>query len=103
MERIQALQAEGHSIAPGTTGENLTLAGLDWDLVAPGATLAVGGVTVEITAYAAPCASIRPSFADSNSNRISQKKHPGWSRVHARVTGEGEIRVGDSVTMGGSR
>ena len=97
MERIEALQAEGHPIAPGTTGENLTIRGLDWDLVVPGASLTMGGVRVKVTAYAAPCATIRPSFADGNSNRISQKTHPGWSRVYARISGEGEIRVGDAV------
>ena len=99
MERIEALQAEGHPIAPGTAGENLTIRGLDWDLVVPGATLWIGDLSVEITAYAPPCATIRPSFADGNSNRISQKKHPGWSRVYARVAGEGEIRVGDGVRL----
>jgi MOSC domain-containing protein YiiM len=103
MERIEALQAEGHPIAPGTTGENLTIRGLDWDRVVPGTTLRVGGVTVDVTAYAAPCATIRPSFADGNSNRISQSKHPGWSRVYARVAGEGEIRVGDRVTVDSGR
>jgi MOSC domain-containing protein YiiM len=98
MERIEALQREGHPIAPGTIGENLTIQGLDWDLVVPGTALRIGDVTMEVTAYASPCASIRPSFADGNSNRVSQKKHPGWSRVYARVTGAGEIRVGDGVT-----
>lgn len=92
------VQREGHPIAPGSTGENLTIRGLDWDLVVPGATLRTGGVIVEITAYASPCSSIRPSFADGHSNRISQKKHPGWSRVYARVASAGEIRVGDEVT-----
>lgn len=101
MERIEALQAEGHPIVPGTTGENVTISGLDWDLVVPGVTLRVGGATVEITSYAAPCATIRTSFADGNSNRISQKKHPGWSRVYGRVAGEGEIRAGDGVTLDG--
>ena len=99
MDRIEALQREGHPIAPGTAGENLTIRGLDWELVIPGAVLRVGNLTVEITGYASPCATIRPSFADGNSNRISEKKHPGWSRVYARVVGEGEIRVGDSVTV----
>lgn len=99
MERIEALQAAGHSIAPGTAGENLTVRGLDWDCVVPGAVLQVGGVAMEITGFASPCASIRPSFADANSNHISQKLHPGWSRVYARVTGEGEVQVGDAVTL----
>jgi MOSC domain-containing protein YiiM len=100
MERIEAIRREGHPIAPGTTGENLTIRGLDWDLVVPGATLRSGGVVMEVTTYASPCSSIRPSFADGNSNRISQKKHPGWSRVYAKVIGEGEIRVGDVVMLG---
>ena len=103
MDRIEALQREGHPMAPGTAGENLTIKGLDWDLVVPGSTLRLGAVTLEITAYASPCATIRPSFADGNSNRVSQKKHPGWSRVYARVVGEGEICVGDLATVDGRR
>lgn len=97
MERIETLQREGHGIAPGTTGENLTVRGLDWDTVAPGVQLRVGDVTLEITAYASPCKSIRASFADENSNRISQQLHPGWSRVYARVVNSGELRVGEAV------
>lgn len=102
MERIEALQREGHAIAPGTTGENLTIRGLDWDTVTPGVQLRAGGVTMEITAFASPCKSIRPSFADENSNRISQQLHPGWSRVYARVVDSGELRVGDAVVRGPS-
>jgi MOSC domain-containing protein YiiM len=102
MERIEALQREGHAIAPGTTGENLTIRGLDWDTITPGVRLRAGGVTMEITAYASPCKSIRPSFADENSNRISQNLHPGWSRVYARVVDSGELRVGDAVVRGPS-
>jgi MOSC domain-containing protein YiiM len=99
MDRIEALQREGHAIAPGTTGENLTIRGLDWDAVVPGVVLRIGFVEVEITAYASPCASIRPSFANLNSNRISQKIHPGWSRVYARVVGEGAVHVGDPIRV----
>jgi MOSC domain-containing protein YiiM len=99
MERIEALQREGHRISPGATGENLTIRGLEWDALVPGAQLRAGGVTLEITAYASPCHNIRPAFADDNSNRISQKLHPGWSRVYARVIGEGELRTGDAITL----
>jgi len=102
MDRIEALQREGHPIAPGTTGENLTIRSLAWDAVVPGAVLRMGGVTLEITAYASPCTSIRPSFADLDSNRISQQKHPGWSRVYARVTGDGVVRVGDTIVLDSS-
>lgn len=97
MDLLEALQREGHPIAPGTTGENVTIRGLDWDSVIPGAVLRIGAVSVEITSYASPCTSIRPSFLDNDSNRISQQAHPGWSRVYARVTGAGEVRTGDPV------
>jgi MOSC domain-containing protein YiiM len=99
MDRIEALQREGHPIAPGTTGENLTIRGLEWDAVVPGTVLHIGPLTVEVTGYASPCATIRDSFADRNSNRISQKKFAGWSRVYARVSGEGEIGVGQMVDV----
>lgn len=101
-ERIEALQGEGHPIAPGTTGENLTVRGLAWDRVVPGAILALGEVTLEITSFATPCGSIRPSFADGDSMRVSQDAHPGWSRVYARVTGAGVVRVGDAILLRGS-
>ena len=36
LEEIERLQAEGHPIAPGTTGENVTLVGVDWSEMTPG-------------------------------------------------------------------
>ncbi|HEY3288314.1 MAG TPA: MOSC domain-containing protein [Gemmatimonadaceae bacterium] len=99
IERIESLRHEGHPVAPGTTGENLTIRGLDWDAIIPGARLLVGDVMIEITGYASPCTSIRPSFADADSTRISQKVHPGWSRVYGRVLGEGELNCGDAVRL----
>ena len=43
-EVIEALQAEGHSIVPGSAGENLTLAGIDWFSVKQGDRIRVGSV-----------------------------------------------------------
>lgn len=100
LDLIAALRAEGHPIAPGTTGENVTLGGLRWERLAPGTRLLLGdNVTVEITAYAPPCQTIRNSFLDQRFARIAQKKHPGWSRLYARVLTEGLIRVGDPVRV----
>ncbi len=99
MERIEALQRDGHPIAPGITGENLTIRGLDWNAILPGAVLRVGDVTIEITAFANPCASVRSAFADGDATRIAQLTHPGWSRAYGRIVGEGELRVGDAVTL----
>jgi MOSC domain-containing protein YiiM len=98
LERIEALRAEGHPIAPGTTGENLTVAGIAWDGVKVGDRLRVGEwVELEITGYAAPCSNIVESFAEGEFKRISQKLHPGWSRLYARVLAEGVVREGDPV------
>ena len=63
LERILELQAEGHPIFPGSIGENVTVVGLDWGLVEPGARLALGDeVLVEISDYAGPCKNIKASF-----------------------------------------
>ncbi len=100
LERIRALQAEGHPIDVGTVGENVTVEGVDWDLVVPGARLRLGqAVLLEVASFTTPCKTIRESFIDGEFVRISQKLHPGWSRVYARVLSEGEIRAGDSVEV----
>jgi MOSC domain-containing protein YiiM len=99
LERILALQGEGHPIFPGAVGENLTVAGLDWDRLQPGARLRLGPVLAEITSYTTPCKTVEAYFADGNFNRISQKKHPGWARVYARVLETGAVQVGDEVRL----
>ena len=98
-ERIEALQAEGHPIAPGTTGENVTIGGLPWDRMVPGVRLRIGAAIAELTSFADPCRTIRDSFIGGRSGRISQKAHPGWSRVYARVVEGGGVRVGDAVEV----
>ncbi|HXL82238.1 MAG TPA: MOSC domain-containing protein [Pyrinomonadaceae bacterium] len=100
LERILELQAEGHPIFPGAVGENITIAGIDWQQVVPGAQLALGEeVLLEITSYTSPCNTIPASFADGQYQRISQKAHPGWSRVYARVLRAGALRVGQKVEL----
>lgn len=100
LERIRALQAEGHPIGPGSTGENLTLEGIDWSVMIPGAYLRLGAeVVVRVTRYTAPCTNIIGSFHDRDSARVSQKLHPGDSRVYARVLHEGELSSGDPARI----
>lgn len=100
LERIHALQAEGHPIDVGTAGENVTVEGIDWDLAVPGSRFLLGEeVLLEVTDFTDPCKTIRESFIDGRFVRISEKLHPGWSRVYARVLAEGEIRFGDSVEL----
>jgi MOSC domain-containing protein YiiM len=97
LECIEALQREGHPISPGSIGENVTIAGLAWERVTPGARLRLGEVEVEVTAFTEPCNTIRFSFSDRRSVHVSQAAAPGWSRVYARVLREGVLRVGDAV------
>lgn len=99
LERIEALQAEGHPIFPGSTGENVTVQGLDWGTIRSGTILKVGEAELGITSFAEPCQTIRKSFADNEIGRISDRDFPGWSRVYARVLKEGLIRAGDSVKV----
>ena len=96
-ERLDALVGEGHPVARGLLGENVTIAGLDWALVRPGARLRIGEVDVEVTGYAAPCEKIGYAFAGRAFKRVGQKVNPGWSRVYVRVAGEGEVCVGSPV------
>jgi MOSC domain-containing protein YiiM len=100
LERIHALQEEGHPIEIGTVGENITVKGIDWNLVIPGAQIRVGDqVLLEVASYTDPCKTIKASFSDGKFVRISEKLHPGWSRVYARVLLEGEIHSGDPVEL----
>ena len=100
LERIEELQREGHPISPGSVGENITVRGLDWSELKPGDRLALGDeVVIEITSHTNPCNSIAASFIKGDFRRISQKKHPGQSRLYARVISTGRLRVGQSVSL----
>jgi len=100
LELIERLQDEGHPIDPGSSGENLTLAGLDWEKLDPGVQLIIGPeVRLEVASYCAPCELNACWFRDRDINRISQKINPGWSRLYARVLAEGIVRPGDAVVV----
>jgi len=100
LEVIQALQAEGHPIYPGSVGENVTVSGLEWSSLAPGQRLALGDeVVIELTSYTKPCRTIRKSFSDGKFTRISQKEHAGTSRLYARIIRTGKLAVGQSVRV----
>jgi len=98
LEVITQLQQAGHSIEPGFSGENLTLAGVEWEKVRPGVRLSIGSdLALEVMSYTTPCRHNALWFHDGDYLRMSQKKHPGWSRVYAKVLKEGVVRPGDRV------
>ena len=103
LEVIEALRAEGHSIGPGSSGENVTVAGLDWPQLKPGDRLTIGGqLQLEIMSYTTPCRYNAQWFKDGDYERIAEETHPGWSRLYARVLREGTVRPGDRVILEGA-
>jgi MOSC domain-containing protein YiiM len=99
-EVIAALQAEGHPIAAGAAGENLTIAGLDWGALVPETMLRIGAqAVVQITSYTKPCSKIAGCFRDRDHGRIAQERYPGWSRLYARVLTGGRVAVDDAVEV----
>ena len=100
LEVIEELQREGHPIAPGSAGENLTLSGLDWSKLVPGARLSVGPeVMIEVTGHTSPCQKNARWFVEGDFSRMSQTRHPGSSRLYARVLQGGQVKTGDGVAL----
>lgn len=109
-EVIEALAADGHPIAPGAAGENVSVRGVDWAKVRPGGRVRIGPIECELSGWALPCAKNRGWFlpgprGTKPEHRIDPDAHPGWSRAYAYVLStqnrgvEGEIRVGDEVAF----
>ena len=96
---IDRLRHEGNPIVAGSIGENVTIAGLDWQLLVPGVSVAIGPIEVELTSFAIPCRNIRDSFKGRRSGRVSPRTHPGEARLYARVRIEGIVAVGDPVSI----
>ncbi|MGH9135674.1 MAG: MOSC domain-containing protein [Acidimicrobiales bacterium] len=97
---VEQLQAEGHPITPGAAGENISIAGLDWQAVRPGVRLGLGDqVLIEVSSYSPPCSKNAQWFVDRDFHRIDHDRHPGWSRVYASVRGDGVVRPGDAVVV----
>lgn len=100
LEVIERLRAEGHPISPGSTGENLTLSGIEPGGLRPGVRLQIGAtVQIEVTSYTVPCKTIAASFKFKHFPRADQRFHPGDSRVYARVLQGGVIAVDDPVRL----
>jgi len=97
-EVIDALHAQGHPIAPGLTGENITLSGLPWPEVRAGVRLRIGEVLCEISAYALPCFQNKPWFKDGEFEVIHHERGDA-SRVYATVLEPGSISVGQQAIL----
>ncbi len=99
-EVIERLQADGHPIAPGSVGENLTIAGLDWDSLRPNTLLRIGDdVLLETTVPAVPCKHNAQWFSDGDFNRIHHDHQPSTARWYASVLQGGTIETGAPATI----
>jgi MOSC domain-containing protein YiiM len=98
-EVIEALAADGHPIAAGAAGENLTIRGLDWSALRPGTRLRVGTATLELSVPAVPCAKNAQWFADRDFGRIHHDRAPDATRWYASVMADGDVGVGDPVMV----
>jgi len=99
LEVIESLASDGHPIAPGCAGENLTLAGVDWAALRPGVRLRIGDVLAELSFPAIPCAKQTRWFADGDFARIGHDRNPQLARWYAWVRAPGEVRPGTTVTV----
>jgi MOSC domain-containing protein YiiM len=97
LEVISKLQAEGHPIYPGSTGENVTIAGLDWTALAAGTRLQLGdAVVVALTRPADPCKNIAASFIERTFKRLGV---PAEMRWYCRIVQTGMLRVAMPVRV----
>ncbi|MGH2445344.1 MAG: GNAT family N-acetyltransferase [Candidatus Limnocylindria bacterium] len=100
IEAIRRVASEGHPIAPGTAGENLTIEGFDVSAQPVGTRLAIGDeLVLELTAPADPCRTIRHSFSDLRFGRLAIATHPADSRMYARVVRAGSVHPGDPIAL----
>jgi MOSC domain-containing protein YiiM len=100
LEVIEGLQREGHPIGSGSAGENLTLAGLDWESLEPGDTIRIGDrVRLQLTYHTTPCEKNARWFIGGHFTRMSNTRFPGSSRMYARVLEGGQVKSGDPVHL----
>lgn len=102
MSVIRELQAHGHGIMPGSTGDNLTIDGFSAEELAPGVRLRIGAdpttaVELELTEWLEPCAKIAANFHLRRIAVFAHKTNPCRSRIGARVLRSGLVSVGDRI------
>ena len=97
-DAIDTLRTEGHPIAPGYAGENITVAGIPAEAFRPGAHFRIGTMRGFLTAYAIPCKQNNDWFLNKDFKRMSHERGD-QCRLYAMVTTCGDIAVGDTFEL----
>ena len=95
---IDGFRAAGHPIGYGRAGENVTIRGLDWARVRPGAHLRIGTACCQVSAYSLPCSKNARWFVDGHYETMHHANGP-VSRVYATVTQPGHVATGDQAIL----
>jgi MOSC domain-containing protein YiiM len=84
-------------LEPGIFGENLTVSDLESATFNIGDRLRVGTVLLEVSASRIPCSTLAARMNDTGFvKKFKQARRPG---LYCRVLEEGEVQVGDTVTL----
>lgn len=97
-EVITDLQGNGHPIAMGSAGENITVGGLEWAGLTMGTRIQIGTVLAQLSSFAVPCSHQAQWFTDRDFSRLHHEKGE-ISRLYAAVIEPGTISVGDAVIV----
>ena len=90
-------QILGRDLAPGTFGENLTIADLESASFNIGDILHIGSVSLQVAAPRIPCVTLAARMGDPAFPKLFRKvERPG---LYCRVLQEGWVRAGDAVTL----
>jgi hypothetical protein len=102
-ELLDMLAAEGHALAPGALGENVTTSGLDALSLPTGTLLRIGAdALLALTGVRNPCAQIEARFP----GLLKRMVHHDDAGTLVRLTGAmavvvqpGTIRLGDAIAV----
>ena len=97
-EVIDAFASEGHPLAYGSAGENVTVRGIPWGQVQAGVRLRVGDALLEMAPWALPCSKNAQWFIARDFSLMHHDRGP-VSRIYASVLEPGLVRAGDVVVL----
>ncbi|MCL4794979.1 MAG: MOSC domain-containing protein [Bryobacteraceae bacterium] len=110
LEDLEELRRAGFPVGPGTLGENLTVADVDFRQLRSGMRLRAGAAVIELTKLRQPCATldvynladrrIQPLLYDTRAKQ-GDPSSPCWARggFYAAVLEPGLIRQGSAIVL----